>query len=617
MQRIITNLLRKFPIENIENAFIQSFIEDKGLKVINNLLILKITEDNSKITTNIKKQIKSPQNIYELVNIFELLIPEQDKKLNGAFYTPKFITEYISDELLKNDKVLICDPSCGCGAFLISAIEKMQKFNNKSVISIIEENIYGADIMEYSIRHCKIILSLLALQYGIDKKTIKFNLFNINSLSNNIYNVFKNVMNNGGFDIILGNPPYIKYQDLSIDLRKELTTQWKTIKTGNYNLYFAFFELGMNLLKNNGFLSYIVPNSYFTSLAGINLRAYLQTNYYLSKIVDFAHFKIFKAQTYTCITFLNKNKNENFKYEKIKEKKQLENLKEISFSYNKTSELNFNKWRLLKEEDSINIKKIENMPFKLKDIVDIRVGIATCKDIIYFIDGKKEEDNFYLKEYNNEIYKIEKNITKKINKISDLTEQTYVTNNKRRIIFPYEIINNKAYIIREQVLKNVYPECYKYLLTVKQDLLNRDKGNSKYTEWYAYARTQGLCYKGEKLLTPTFSENPRFLYEKNQTSLFCNGYGLFLKKDYNQNILFNTNLTLAILQKILNSEIMNYYIKTTSVIIDGGYPCYQKNFIETFGIPNFTNDELIFLDKIKEKKVIDEFLIKKYYLNIQ
>lgn len=617
MHKIIFNLIKKYPIKNIENAFIQLFLENKEIKVLNNLLINEITKDNSETTTIIKQQIDAPKNIYELVNIFELLIPEQDKKLNGAFYTPEFITEYISNELIKNDKLLICDPSCGCGAFLISAINNIKTFNNKSIDSIIEENIYGADIMEYSIRRCKIVLSLLALQEGIDKKTIKFNLFNTNSLSNNIYNVFKNIMNKGGFDIVLGNPPYVKYQDLSNELRNELTTKWKTIKTGNYNLYFAFFELGMNLLKNNGFLSYIVPNNYFTSLAGINLRAYLQTNYYLSKIVDFAHIKIFKAQTYTCITFLTKNRNENFQYEKIKEVEQLKNLNNITFSNNKTKDLNYNKWRLLRESDSTNIKKIENMPFKLKDIVDIHVGIATCKDAIYFIDEQKAADNYYLKTYNNKIYKIEKNITKKINKISDLKEQTSITNNKRRIIFPYEIINNKAQIIDEQKLRNIYPECYKYFLAVKDDLLNRDKGNSKYTEWYAYARTQGLCYKGEKLLTPTFSETPRFLLEEDQTSLFCNGYGLFLKKTNNQNTLFNTQLTLTILQKILNSKIMNYYITTTSVIIDGGYPCYQKNFIETFGIPQFSNDELIFLDKTNKYNTINEFLTKKYKLNFQ
>lgn len=74
---------------------------------------------------------------------------------------------------------------------------------------------------------------------------------------------------------------------------------------------------------------------------------------------------------------------------------------------------------------------------------------------------------------------------------------------------------------------------------------------------------------------------------------------------------------LATLGKILNSGIMEYYIKQTSVSIEGGYPCYQKNFIELFGIPNFTPTEITFLNKESDKKSLDCFLIKKYGISIK
>ena len=61
---------------------------------------------------------------------------------------------------------------------------------------------------------------------------------------------------------------------------------------------------------------------------------------------------------------------------------------------------------------------------------------------------------------------------------------------------------------------------------------------------------------------------------------------------------------------------MDYYIKRTSVSIEGGYPCYQKNFIELFGIPNFIEKEINFLEKEIDKTVINNFLIKKYDINI-
>ena len=70
-------------------------------------------------------------------------------------------------------------------------------------------------------------------------------------------------------------------------------------------------------------------------------------------------------------------------------------------------------------------------------------------------------------------------------------------------------------------------------------------------------------------------------------------------------------------QKILNSIVMDYYITKTSVSIQGGFPCYQKNFIEKFTIPNFNSKELTALNNFTIKSEIDKFLVNKYQLNIQ
>jgi hypothetical protein len=74
---------------------------------------------------------------------------------------------------------------------------------------------------------------------------------------------------------------------------------------------------------------------------------------------------------------------------------------------------------------------------------------------------------------------------------------------------------------------------------------------------------------------------------------------------------------ILVVQKILNSIIMDYYINHTSVSIQGGFPCYQKNFIEKFTIPNFAKEEIEFLRNLSDKNEIDEFLIDKYQINIQ
>jgi methylase of polypeptide subunit release factors len=613
------NILTKYSSSTIETALVQSFVETNNIEVKKNILIKKILKEKSKDIFDLKNLFLvefSKKNIVDFVNIFELLVPTSDKKTNGAFFTPQLITDFIVSQTITSPDQTVCDPSCGCGAFLISATAFISNKYRKSIIDTIVENIYGVDIAGYSIRRTKILLSLLALKNGEDVSGIKFNLETGDSLTIDWNKIFSRTITNG-FDVVIGNPPYVKFQDLNKKLRETLYKEWRTLKTGNYNLYFAFFELGISILKKDGVLSYITPNNYFTSLAGIELREYLQSKTLIEKVIDFNHLKIFNAQTYTSITFLTNKEKNFFSYERVEKHEILGNLKNLSFSKIYFSDLNNKKWRLLRDSDQQNIKKIENIGRKLGEIANIRVGIATCKDPIYFIDGSNFESKYYKKLYKGKVYKIEKKITQPIVKISDFSVQEELNNNNRRIIFPYKKINGKVEIIKEVDMKRTYPYCYEYLLSAKEELSTRDKGINEYPEWYSYARTQGLNFSGKKLLTPTFSLEPRFLLEKEGNSLFCNGYAIYMKNKVDLFSNIQQKLDLGVLRKILNSQVMNYYIKQTSVSIEGGYPCYQKNFIELLGIPEFTSKELSFLNREQNNKNIDNFLIDKYDIQMQ
>ena len=167
-----------------------------------------------------------------------------------------------------------------------------------------------------------------------------------------------------------------------------------------------------------------------------------------------------------------------------------------------------------------------------------------------------------------------------------------------------------------------YPKCYAYFLSEKENLLARDKGKVKFEPFFVWGRTQGLSRKGKKILNPTFSQHPRFLLVEEEEGFFTNGYGLYFREQESNSLFgeFNNPITklenIDVVQKILNSIVMDYYVTKTSVAIEGGYPCYQKNFIEKFTIPDFSESEIELLRNLKDKQEIDEFLVEKYQIKV-
>ena len=141
-----------------------------------------------------------------------------------------------------------------------------------------------------------------------------------------------------------------------------------------------------------------------------------------------------------------------------------------------------------------------------------------------------------------------------------------------------------------------------YFEKQRETLEQRDIDNKK-EEWYQYGRTQGLNLWEDKILFSTFNENPNFFKCNSKYILFSNGYCIMPNK-YNVDILL----------KVLNSNIMKYYIDNTSYSISGNFKCYQKKYIRNFSIPNFNKDEIEYLNNTTSKIEIEKFLIEKYGL---
>lgn len=616
-KNVINELLNSHDIDQIEKHLIYSFLHRNKLESSKSPIISELLQDfeiEPKIYLLVSKL--GIEDLKLLENYLELLIPDIDRKVNGAFFTPTYVVDFIVKEVSpkRNDKCL--DPSCGCGAFLIGLVEYFKKNFKKSVKETIKVNIYGSDILDYNVKRSKIILSLLGLLNDEIIDESDFNICNQDSLKAD----WKD-----NFEIVVGNPPYVKFQDLSDENRSYLISNWKTIENGTFNLYFAFFELGYRLLTANGKLGYITPNNYFTSLAGISLRQYFLKTKCLTRIFDFRHKKVFDAQTYTAITFANKKINDSILFDKIKDEQSCSDfLISANGSPNYLEKLNVKKWRLLKTSEQENIRIIESIGTPINKLFNIAVGIATLKDDVFFVDSVDEKNGYLIKSTDQGTFQIEKEITKPVYKISQFKSQKDIENNTLRIITPYQSDAKTASPILETEFQSKYPRCYEYLLSEKEKLEGRDKGKSNYSPFYVWGRTQGIMRFGKKILNPTFSKSPRFLFVPEEDAYYTNGYGIYFNRDQSTiNSLFEDSThemskekNILVVQKILNSIIMEYYVNNTSVSIQGGFPCYQKNFIEKFTIPNLTKDEIEKLKKLSDRMEINEFLIDKYQVNL-
>ena len=237
-------------------------------------------------------------------------------------------------------QISILDPACGSGAFLNAAlqflmaehklIDEMEaKVTGSSLVfqdvekSILEHNLYGVDINEESVEIARLSLWLRTAKPHRKLNSLNENIKCGNSLISdpNIagekafdwQKEFPQVFDKGGFDIVIGNPPYVNAIEIKRSYSQEefkyLKSNYLTAK-GTVDLYIYFFEKGLSVMNTNGVLAYISPNRYLSASYGKALRNHILDNYSFYQLIDYSDKKVFEdASTYPVITMLQSRKN--------------------------------------------------------------------------------------------------------------------------------------------------------------------------------------------------------------------------------------------------------------------------------------------------------------------
>src|SRR5690606_31556252 len=416
MQNELKNIISVFREDetSLNKIIVSAFIKSNEIKVRNNTLIKSlIISDNSSL--NQYTQLVEKFTFDDLIEAFELAIPKKEQVVNGAVYTPNYIKTFIVENSFSkiekpHKNVLVADIACGCGAFLYTVSCKLKSETKRTYYQIFSENIFGLDISKSSIHRTEILLSLLALANGEDKKEFKFNLHCANALSFDWLKNETRIKVNKGFDLIVGNPPYVRAKNIS-QSSKTLLSNWTVTKSGNPDLYIPFFEIGLTQLNDIGVLGYITVNSFYKSVNARQLRKYLQEKEYELSIIDFGHEKLFeKKSAYTCICLISKNQSTTVSFKKESSSTLIQNgLK--SFNKIPYKDLDFHKGWLLNDNAIIeNIKRIENAGKPLGEKYKIRNGIATLSNNIYIFKPISEREEHFILEQNGKKYEIEKGI---------------------------------------------------------------------------------------------------------------------------------------------------------------------------------------------------------------
>jgi len=266
------------------------------------------------------------------------------RKEQGIYYTPTYIVDYIVrntlGELLKNkkidaEKIKILDPACGSGSFLIKAFDILNEYyskndknyNQKTLAEdgttysikerILKSNIFGVDLDKQAVEIAQLNLLLKIAKGGHRLPLLQKNIKCGNSLIDDTAiarnkafkweEKFKKIMQEGKFDVVIGNPPYgaeLKRYEFNYFKQKYISAEYKIDTFG------LFIERGLDLLKDGGYFGFIIPNTILTNKYFQKLRKKILKECQIITLLEFGYYVFQDAKIDNLIIILKKESNQ-------------------------------------------------------------------------------------------------------------------------------------------------------------------------------------------------------------------------------------------------------------------------------------------------------------------
>jgi len=512
---------------------------------------------------------------------------ERDIVTTPTFVVREILTQTLGEHIAGKSLEELCsikfaDIACGSGAFLLELFQLLQdnlidfyiqndkskliqtnietyKLNFETKRQLLTSCIYGVDKEFNAVEACKLGLLLKLLENEDDttlspyhpvlptlEENIVFgnSLFSPSDIEEHLYETI-NPFDFGDrkFDFIIGNPPYMKTEDIKkiTPIEHKLYSQLYSSAYKQFDKYFIFIERALKLLKPSGKLGYIIPSKFMKVGAAKELRRLISNGHKVVSITSFGAHQVFSDKsTYSCILILQNQDNPTFTYSEIDSLNAwiLRNQEARTTCIREANSIDNSTWVLCTDQLLALLKnKILQCSLPLSQIVGeeyIFNGIQTSANKIYIFTPSSEDKSYYqFKAYNDKIYTIEKSITKPYFKTSSdagslNSYRVFVPN--ARVIFPYKKDKSgKLKLISLKDLKRKYPYFYNYLMDVKDELdkPSRDIKPTPLTpnEWYRYGRQQSLdaCEVEEKMIVGVLSQSEKYAIDNKGTLVSSGG----------------------------------------------------------------------------------------------
>lgn len=432
---------------------------------------------------------------------------------------------------------------------------------------------------------------------------------------------FSAIMAGGGFDCVIGNPPYLRIQGLTENYNNQLEYYLRVYDSAvkRFDLYLLFIEKGYSLLNNNGLLGYICPNKFINSDFGSGLREFLIKKKAINQFVSFGNNLVFnEASTYTGILSLSKPENPNFSYYEFPNignasiQGHLGGIASGDFTEYIADKFSSEPWVLSHSGADMLLLKIKQ-PQTLGDVFEnILVGVQSGIDSVHIVKLVEKSGNnmkVYSEKEDAEI-EIEESLLKPLLMGENVHRYDGDLRAVYYCIYPYKLVGGKTKVLNEQELKTQFPLGYAYLGEHRdflKDIRVRQKTNSTY--WYSCHRSRDMnVFEQKRIITPEISLgcnmtiSPAGLYHNTKV------YSLLPKSERKEAL----NYWLG----ILNSKLMWFFIKTTGYVLRGGYYTFKTEYMKPFPI------RVINFDDLAEKKMHDDMVnlvtdILKYQKGLQ